>query len=152
MMSEEMMSADSRVLDGPVHSSRLVHYPICNLRRLSRPAVLFKERRYGEPIWDAGCREHELADRPSIDSGLRGPTRLSRMHCERGSLDLIYTGPVSRLSLGRTANSDDSGASTCDAISLWRLPRLSRKISYRRGDRQCSDGCERDWPPCEAGP
>jgi hypothetical protein len=96
------MSADSRVLDGPVYSSRLVHYPVCNLRRLSRPAVLFKERRYGEPIWDAGCREHELADRPSIDSGLRGPTRLSRMHCERGSLDLIYTGPVSRLSLGRT--------------------------------------------------
>jgi len=33
-------------------------------------AVPRGEERYGEPIWDAGHREHERAGRPSIDSGL----------------------------------------------------------------------------------
>lgn len=37
----------------------------------SRPAVLLSERYYGEPIWDAGHREHEGAGRPPSEIGLR---------------------------------------------------------------------------------
>ncbi len=56
--------------------------------------MLFKEQHYGEPIWDAGRREHDGAGRPSIDSGLRARARSMAAPrdfsgCERGSVDVV---------------------------------------------------------------
>ena len=67
-------ASDGGFLDGAVHPFDLsvIRYVICGA---FRPAVHLLERLYGEPIRDAGRREHEGAGRPSIDSGLRARAR-----------------------------------------------------------------------------
>ena len=67
-------ASDGGFLDGAVHPLDLsvIRYVICGA---FRPAVHLLERPYGEPIRDAGRREHEGAGRPSIDSGLRARAR-----------------------------------------------------------------------------
>jgi len=47
-----------------------------------RPGGLAGELPYGEPIWDAGHREHEGAGRPPTDSGLRARARYMAAPCD----------------------------------------------------------------------
>jgi transposase len=48
--------------------------------------VLLKEQRYGEPIWDAGRREHEGAGRPSIRQWAESPQALRRQLTHRNQI------------------------------------------------------------------
>ena len=81
------MRAVVEALDGCLPDGALHSFDLPIIRHDGRGAFLVRpflpgERPYGEPIRDAGHREHEGAGRPPIDPGLRARARYMAAPCD----------------------------------------------------------------------